>query len=104
MSKLGKLLCIGSDDELFIEGLIDNLDTLGISYPDMSDVDATDTNEIIYYLMYEIRNDFEKAQALYPQRYIGGKECMCGILYRQAGNSIVVPVLQAILRELKQYF
>jgi DNA (cytosine-5)-methyltransferase 1 len=49
-------------------------------------------------------SDYEKAQALYPQRYIGGKECMCGILYRQAGNSIVVPVLQAILRELKQYF
>lgn len=48
--------------------------------------------------------DFEKAQALYPQRYIGGKECMCGILYRQAGNSIVVQVLQAIIRELKQYF
>lgn len=49
-------------------------------------------------------SDYEKAQALYPQRYIGGKECMCGILYRQAGNSIVVPVLQAIVRELKQYF
>lgn len=49
-------------------------------------------------------SDFEKAQALYPQRYIGGKECMCGILYRQAGNSIVVQVLQAIVRELKQYF
>lgn len=59
MSKLGKLLCIGSDDELFIEGLIDDLDTLGISYPDMSDVDATDTNEIIYSLMYEIRDAFE---------------------------------------------
>lgn len=49
-------------------------------------------------------SDYEKAQALYPQRYIGGKECMCGILYRQAGNSIVVLVLQAIVRELKQYF
>lgn len=48
--------------------------------------------------------DFEKVQTLYPQRYIGGKECMCGILYRQADNSIVVPVLQAILRELRQYF
>lgn len=59
MSKLGKLLCIGSDDELFIEGLINSLDTLGIEYPDMSDVDATDTNEIIYSLMYEIRDAFE---------------------------------------------
>ena len=59
MSKLGKLLGIGKDDELFIEGLLDGLDTLGISYPDMSDVDATDTNEIIYSLMYEIRNVFE---------------------------------------------
>ena len=59
MSKLGKLLGIGSDDELFIEGLIDDLDTLGIEYPDMSDVDATDTNEIIYSLMYEIRDAFE---------------------------------------------
>ena len=49
-------------------------------------------------------SDYEKARALYPQRYIGGKECMCGILYRQAGNSIVVLVLQAIVRELKQYF
>lgn len=179
MSKLGKLLCIGTDDERFIEDLMDDLDTLGIRYPDMSDVDATNTNEIIYSLMYEIRNaferdfsdyivdhdidfdldnfqvdirtncldsdyeisyvanyakvpssnivavgdkyrhitekeswllmgfdesDFAKAHALYPQRYIGGKECMCGILYRQAGNSIVVPVLQAIVRELKQYF
>lgn len=60
MSKLGKLLGIGSDDERFIEGLLDDLDTLGISYPDMSDVDATDTNEIIYSLMYEIRNAFER--------------------------------------------
>lgn len=59
MSKLGKLLCIGKDDERFIEDLMDDLDTLGISYPDMSDVDATDTNEIIYSLMYEIRNAFE---------------------------------------------
>lgn len=59
MSKLGKLLCIGTDDERFIEDLIDDLDTLGIKYPDMSDVDATDTNEIIYSLMYEIRNAFE---------------------------------------------
>lgn len=59
MSKLGKLLCIGTDDERFIEDLMDDLDTLGISYPDMSDVDATDTNEIIYSLMYEIRNAFE---------------------------------------------
>lgn len=59
MSKLGKLLCIGKDDERFIEGLMDELDTLGIKYPDMSDVDATDTNEIIYSLMYEIRNAFE---------------------------------------------
>lgn len=60
MSKLGKLLCIGTDDERFIEDLMDDLDTLGISYPDMSDVDATDTNEIIYSLMYEIRNAFER--------------------------------------------
>lgn len=59
MSKLGKLLCIGTDDERFIEDLMDDLDTLGISYPDMSDVDATDTNEIIYSLMHEIRNAFE---------------------------------------------
>lgn len=59
MSKLGKLLCIGKDDERFIEDLMDDLDTLGISYPDMSDVDATNTNEIIYSLMYEIRNAFE---------------------------------------------
>ena len=59
MSKLGKLLCIGKDDERFFEDLMDDLDTLGISYPDMSDVDATDTNEIIYSLMYEIRNAFE---------------------------------------------
>lgn len=59
MSKLGKLLGIGSDDELFIEGLIDDLDTLGINYPDMSDVDVTNTNEIIFSLMYEIRNAFE---------------------------------------------
>lgn len=28
MSKLGKLLGIGSDDERFIEGLLDDLDTL----------------------------------------------------------------------------
>ena len=60
MSKLGKLLCIGKDDERFIEDLMDDLDTLGISYPDMSDVDATNTNEIIYSLMYEIRNAFER--------------------------------------------
>ena len=60
MSKLGKLLGIGSDDERFIDGLLDDLDTLGISYPDMSDVDTTNTNEIIYYLMYEIRNAFER--------------------------------------------
>lgn len=26
----------------------DDLDDLGIQYPDMSDVDLTDTNEIIY--------------------------------------------------------
>lgn len=59
MSKLGKLFCIGSDDESFINGLLDDLDTLGIEYPDMSDVDVTDTNEIIFSLMCEIRNSFE---------------------------------------------
>lgn len=62
------------------------------------------TEKESWLLMGFDESDFEKAQALYPQRYIGGKECMCGILYRQAGNSIVVPVLQAILRELKKYF
>lgn len=62
------------------------------------------TEKEAWLLMGFDESDFEKAQALYPQRYIGGKECMCGILYRQAGNSIVVQVLQAILRELKQYF
>lgn len=62
------------------------------------------TEKESWLLMGFAESDFEKAQALYPQRYIGGKECMCGILYRQAGNSIVVPVLQAIVRELKQYF
>lgn len=59
MSKLGKLFCIGSDDESFINGLLDDLDTLGINYPDMSDVDVTNTNEIIYLLMDELRNAFE---------------------------------------------
>lgn len=59
MSKLGKLLGIGSDDERFIEGLIDDLDTLGIDYPDMLDANVLDTNEIIFSLMYEIRNVFE---------------------------------------------
>lgn len=59
MSKLGKLLGIGSDDERFIEGLLDDLDTLGINYPDMSGVEFLDTNEIIYSIMYEIRNAFE---------------------------------------------
>lgn len=59
MSKLGKLLGIGSADERFIEGLIDDLDTLGINYPDISDVEFLDTNEIIYSIMYEIGNAFE---------------------------------------------
>lgn len=58
MSGLGRLLGIGSLDDNFIEGLLDNLDDLGISYPDMSDVDLTDTNEIIYTLMYEISSSF----------------------------------------------
>lgn len=58
MSKLGMLLGIGSADEVFIEGLIDDLDDLGIEYPDLSDVDVTDTNEIIYFLMYEISTAF----------------------------------------------
>lgn len=62
------------------------------------------TEKESWLLMGFDETDFKKAQALYPQRYIGGKECMCGILYRQAGNSIVVQVLQAIIRELKQYF
>lgn len=50
INKLGKLLGIGSDDELFIEGLIDDLDTIGINYPDMSDADVTNTNEIIFFI------------------------------------------------------
>lgn len=58
MSKLGMLLGIGSADEVFIEGLIDDLDDLGIEYPDLSDVDVTGTNEIIYSLMYEISTAF----------------------------------------------
>lgn len=62
------------------------------------------TEKESWLLMGFDKSDFEKAQALYPQRYINGRECMCGILFRQAGNSIVVQVLQAILRELKQYF
>lgn len=44
--------------------------------------------------------DFYKCRELYPTRYIRGKECKCGILYKQAGNSIVVDVLQAIVKEL----
>lgn len=60
MSGLGRLLGIGSLDENFIEGLLDDLDDLGIQYPDMSDVDLTDANEVIYSLMYEIRNAFER--------------------------------------------
>ena len=59
MSKLGKLLGIGSDDEVFIEDLMDDLDDLGLEYPDLSDVDTTDTNEIIYSLMNEIRCAFQ---------------------------------------------
>ena len=62
------------------------------------------TEKESWLLMGFDESDFEKAQALYPQRYIGGKECMCGILYRQAGNSIVVPVLQAILKRTKTLF
>lgn len=58
MSGLGRLLGIGSLDDNFIEGLLDDLDDLGISYPDMSDVDLTNTNEIIFSLMYEISTAF----------------------------------------------
>lgn len=58
MSGLGRLLGIGSLDDNFIEGLLDDLDDLGISYPDISDVDLTNTNEIIYSLMYEISSAF----------------------------------------------
>ena len=58
MSGLGRLLGIGSLDDNFIEGLLDNLDDLGIQYPDMYDVDLTDSNEIIYSLMYEISTAF----------------------------------------------
>ena len=53
------LLGIGSADEVFIEGLIDDLDDLGIEYSDLSDVDVTDTNELIYSLMDEIRCVFK---------------------------------------------
>lgn len=59
MSGLVRLLGIGSLDDDFIESLLDDLDDLGIQYPDMSDVDLTDTNEIIFSLMDEIRNAFE---------------------------------------------
>ena len=58
MSGLGRLLGIGSLDENFIEGLLDDLDNLGIQYPGMSDVDLTDANEVIYSLMYEISSAF----------------------------------------------
>lgn len=58
MSGLSRLLGIGSLDENFIEGLLDDLDDLGIQYPDMSDVDLTDANEVIYSLMYEISSAF----------------------------------------------
>ena len=58
MSGLVRLLGIGSLDDDFIESLLDDLDDLGIQYPDMSDVDLTDTNEIIYSLMYEISSAF----------------------------------------------
>lgn len=58
MSGLGRLLGIGSLDDNFIEGLLDDLDDLGIQYPDMSDVDLTDANEIIYSLMWEISSAF----------------------------------------------
>lgn len=74
-----------------------NIVTVGDKYRHITEKES-------WLLMGFDESDFEKAQALYPQRYINGKECMCGILYRQAGNSIVVQVLQAILRELKQYF
>jgi hypothetical protein len=65
MSGLGRLLGIGSLDENFIEGLLDDLDDLGIQYPDMSDVDLTDANEVIYSLMYEISSAFLSDFSLY---------------------------------------
>ena len=46
--------------------------------------------------------DFYKCKAIFPTRYRKGKECRCNILYRQAGNSIVVPILQSIVKELKK--
>lgn len=45
---------------VLLRGLLDDLDTLGINYPDISDVEFLDTNEIIYSIMYEIRNAFER--------------------------------------------
>ena len=119
MSRLGLLFNLTPTEEQYINMMLGKLESLGVTYPTLSNIEVTDTPKIIEALMSKIRFaflsefsvyamhndfDFEKAQALYPQRYIGGKECMCGILYRQAGNSIVVPVLQAIVRELKQYF
>lgn len=58
MSGLVRLLGIGSLDDDFIESLLDDLDDLGIQYPDMSDVDLTDANGVIYSLMYEISSAF----------------------------------------------
>ena len=40
--------------------------------------------------------DFNKLKAIYP----GRKGKLSSILYKQAGNSIVVNVLEAILKEI----
>ena len=41
-------------------------------------------------------SDFDKLIKIFPRR----KNCMSSILYKQAGNSIVVDVLEEIIKEI----
>lgn len=62
MSKLGKLLGIGSDDERFIEGLLDDLDKLETEYPEIEITGLDSTfSEICTPMLRIIKEEFLKA-------------------------------------------
>lgn len=74
MSKLGKLLGIGSDDKRFIEGLLDDLDTLKINYSlkDITlDLGTLTGIDIIQWIVYKIARAFQSDFEQYVED-IGG--------------------------------
>lgn len=58
MSRLGLLFNLTSTEEQYIDMMLGKLNSLGVTYPTLSNIEVTDTPKIIEALMSKIRFAF----------------------------------------------